>query len=46
MSATTPTLNLFHVYAVDKPDSQRVKHAAQHLAQNAPHFQGGIIREC
>ncbi|EIW53940.1 uncharacterized protein TRAVEDRAFT_23196 [Trametes versicolor FP-101664 SS1] len=42
--ASTPTLNLFHIYAVDKPDSQRMKHAAKHLEQNAPHFQSGIIR--
>ncbi|EIW53946.1 uncharacterized protein TRAVEDRAFT_51684 [Trametes versicolor FP-101664 SS1] len=39
-----PVLNLYHVYAQDKPGAQRAKHKAQHLAQNTPHMQSGFIR--
>lgn len=40
-----PVLNLYHVYAQDKPGAQRAKHKAQHLTQNTPHMQSGFIRK-
>lgn len=45
MSAATPVSNHFLLYVQDLPNSQRAKYAEQHLAQNAPLFQSGTVRE-
>ena len=38
--------NYFLVNAPDVPNSQRAKHTAEHVQQNAPNVQSGLISEC
>ena len=38
--------NYFLVNAPDVPNSQRAKHTAEHVQQNVPNVQSGLISEC